>query len=322
MGDKYTEQDLDGLPLNVLRQHDKLQDMLKAKDEGNQNEGSEGEVPAEDAAAEEIIPEDDGIKDAVVDDPDGKDDAWEHKYKAFQGVHRANMDEMKGRINLLKQNLDESAKTIENLNKAVSMLKESTPQEKKSSDVDPQDGSFNPSDYEDYGEEMVKLVTAVNKLTKENKTLRDGEIGKIKNLEDRVAVSDEDRFFSKLERVCPEWESVDADPKWLEWLAESDPLTGARRQDILSSFRQRLDVNGVANVFKTFGNKSDVNGTPALVHSARVVPRRAAASTLGGEKKQITPQDYRNMATAVTRGEMSHEDFDKITKQFQTSLRG
>lgn len=101
-------------------------------------------------------------------------------------------------------------------------------------------------------EEFGRLAAGlVGEIRKELTPVRE-QVGKVA---ERQEVSEQDRFYQTLTALVPDWEKINADTRWLEWLAEVDPMLGAPRQVALDSAHNTMDVQRVAAVFNTWKNQ-------------------------------------------------------------------
>lgn len=66
--------------------------------------------------------------------------------------------------------------------------------------------------------------------------------------------SAEDMFFARLEKLVPNWEQVNGNQAFLQWLTQVDPIYGQTRQSALDAARQSLNADRAASVFNTFAS--------------------------------------------------------------------
>jgi hypothetical protein len=59
-------------------------------------------------------------------------------------------------------------------------------------------------------------------------------------------------FEQRLYRMVPDFEAVNADPKWIAWLNEVDPLLRAPRSSVAQQAFNRGDAEGVAHYVAMF----------------------------------------------------------------------
>lgn len=117
------------------------------------------------------------------------------------------------------------------------------------------------NDAETFGEDLVDAID--RRAEQKAQQLVAREMGQmqayVKQLESKlgavnehVAVSQEERFYSALSAKQPDYESTNASPGFLSWLGEVDELSGVTRQQLLDAAAQRLDADRVANIFATY----------------------------------------------------------------------
>lgn len=161
-------------------------------------------------------------------------------------------------------------------------------------------------DVETFGSDLIDLQERVAKKTlaearAEFKGIIDKQAEYIKTLEAKVGVVDQqvaataqDRFYEALARQVPDWEQVNGDQRFLEWLGVTDEMTGVARQAYLDDAANRMDLPRVAAIFNAF--KQTVAPAPqaAPQNQARkqelerqVAPSKSKASTPTESGKRI-----------------------------------
>jgi hypothetical protein len=106
----------------------------------------------------------------------------------------------------------------------------------------------------------------------------------VKGTSQAVAVTAEEMFFNRLGAAVPDWETINADAKFLEWLGEVDPMLGQPRQMALNSAQQAMDVARVTAIFKAF---------------KATLPQEAPKRSTSVEK-QVSPSSVAGSAPAPT----------------------
>ena len=119
-------------------------------------------------------------------------------------------------------------------------------------------------DVETFGSDLIDLQERVAKKTlaearAEFKGIIDQQAEYIKQLEAKVGVVDQqvaasaqDRFYDALAKQVPDWEQVNGDQRFLEWLGEVDNMTGVARQAYLDDAANRMDLARVVAIFSAF----------------------------------------------------------------------
>jgi hypothetical protein len=92
---------------------------------------------------------------------------------------------------------------------------------------------------------------------------------------ERQVSNDRRAFFAELERLVPDYEAVNVDPGFLDWLTEVDPLSGMARQEYLNAAYNGFDVQRTAALFNTYRQLT----APAPAKPARKLERQVAPGT-------------------------------------------
>ena len=69
---------------------------------------------------------------------------------------------------------------------------------------------------------------------------------------EQVAESAQDRFYGELAKAVPDYEAINADQNFLNWLGEIDPVYGVPRQAALDRAANSLDAGRVAAIFQAY----------------------------------------------------------------------
>lgn len=187
-------------------------------------------------------------------DADPNSETWQKRYRDLQGKYNAEVPR-------LAQQLREQNANLEALNAKLKELSEkpATPAPAASKGTLVTD-----KDIETFGGDLVDLIkrqaqeivsdresALTEKLTKveaENATLRQ-QIG---NVSDRVVVNDRRSYLTELKKSVPNWEAVNGNDAFIEWLSEVDPLTGFQRQAYLTDAFEKFDVERTAHIFDSW----------------------------------------------------------------------
>ena len=132
----------------------------------------------------------------------------------------------------------------------------------------------------------------------------------------------------------PEWETINKDPEFLNWLHGVDDLTGYQRIAILKSHEKRFDGPKVANFFNTWKslkglNKEDQPKPPSKANplEGQIVPGDGPTANQGTPpgpppKRTVTPPEFQEASKKRVLGQISEKEFREIQIAFQNSLRG
>lgn len=156
------------------------------------------------------------------------------------------------------QQLHEMRNQVSILTTEIANLK-SKPEEPKS--VDP---LVTDKDVETFGSDLIDLQErvakkAVAEARGQFQAVIDQQAEYIKQLEAKVGVVDQqvaasaqDRFYDSLAKQVPDWEQVNGDQRFLEWLGVTDNMTGVARQAYLDDAANRMDLPRVVAIFNAF----------------------------------------------------------------------
>lgn len=234
--------------------------------------------------------------------PAPQPDLWEHKYKSLQGRYNSDVPALQGKVKDLETQLQQA---IERLDRAATQTEKQV-----------QKPSADPKDVEAFGADLVEMVQRVaeqmfgsaarniqEQAVKFEQRLADLETA-LKGTSQTVAMTAEQAFFDRLSKLVPDWEQVNTNPGFLDWLREVDPLLGAPRQSALDAAQQQLNAERVANVFKAFQATQPQQQAPKPNPVDKQVSPKAAASTAPAptEKPVISQKQVSDFYNDVARG--------------------
>ena len=114
------------------------------------------------------------------------------------------------------------------------------------------------TDAETFGEDLVEAMDRrAEQMAKQLVAREVGQLqayiqqleGKLGVVDQHVADNVQDRFSNTLTKLVPDWESINVNQGFLNWLGEVDPVYGVPRQAALDSAAQNMDANRVASIF-------------------------------------------------------------------------
>lgn len=235
--------------------------------------------------------------------------AWEHRYKSLQGLFNTRVNELQSSNKALTQQVQQLTEKLDSLTEALSKRPE------------PVQHAVDPKDVENFGQDLVEMVqrqaaSALAGIAAKVDGVVQAFEKRLASVEQQlsgtsqaVSMTAEEVFFSKLTQAVPDWEQINADERFLAWLAEEDPVYGAPRQAALTAAHKALDVKRVAAVFNTF--KAQFAPPPA--QTPKSVEKQVSPSTNAAgappaptEKPVITQAQiqafYRDVAQNKYRG--------------------
>lgn len=193
---------------------------------------AETPVEAAEPAEQEVKP-----APAPAQEPEGK--VWEHRYKTLQGLHNQQMADMKSR-------LKDRDRQMADLQKQVAELQVT----KAAPTVDQKD-------VETFGEDLIaavqRVVDARLGATGAQVDSRFAQVeSQLQGATSAAAQTAEMLFLERLGGLVPDYQEINLDQGFLDWLAESDEVYGVPRQDALDRAAGSLDAQRVARVFQAY----------------------------------------------------------------------
>lgn len=204
------------------------------------------------------------------------EDTWERKYLTLKGMYDAEVP----RLHAQTRELNQQVQTLIAETALIKAQQASAPPSSKSTLITEQDKEAFGSDLLDLidraAEQKVSEIRNHNaELLSEIKDLK----SKLGNVSDRQVVSDKDRFLASLGKQVPDWETLNVDTGFLNWLAQVDPVYGLPRQYGLNNAYEAFDADRTAAIFNQY--KSMVapqaqQKAPSL--SSQVAPTRSRST--------------------------------------------
>lgn len=208
------------------------------------------------------------------------EEKWEQKYKTLKGMYDAEVPRLHADLRDLKAQVDALRKAAET--KPVEPAKPAVA-EKLVTDADVE--AFG-SDLIEVQRKVAREVAAefrgeLDAMRAENEKLRE----QLNNTGTQVS---EASFEQRLYRLVPDFETVNADPKWIAWLNEVDPLLRAPRATVAQQAFNRGDAEGVAHyvsLFKQSTKPVEPTADKTTELELQIQPNRSATSTPPASQK-------------------------------------
>lgn len=219
-------------------------------------------------------------------------DPWEHKYKTLQGIHNHHVGDLKARLAQAEQEREALKTQLEK-------------------QQDKPEVSADPKDVETFGADLVDMVKRVaEQMFGAAAKAFDARISQlethIQGAQSAVQKTAADMFLERLKAMVPDYADINADEKFLEWLAEVDPIYGLPRQAALDSAAQAQDVGRVAKVFLAFkGDTPPPSAAPAATSALekKVAPKTAASAPVKpATQPEFSVEDVQKFYNDVARG--------------------
>lgn len=271
--------------------------------------------PAPDPQPQNISPEPDP-KPAV------SEETWEQKYHTLKGKFDAEVPRLYAQV----REMNGQIQTLVAENAAAKATKvEPTPAPAKT--------LITEQDKEAFGSDLLDLIDRATEqklaVSRDLETQLRAEIselkGKLGNVSERQVVSDKDRYTSTLAAQVPDWEALNVDAGFLNWLAEVDPVYGMPRQYALTSAYEAFDANRTAAIFNQYKATlapARQNGQQEL--SRQVAPTRSrtspAPSSSAADKRIFTQAEITEFYNEWVKGRLDTAEAERFEKEINAAI--
>ena len=221
-------------------------------------------------------------KNEVIPQPSND---FEHKYKVLQNKYSAEVPRLASELRSLKEELT----TLRSENESLKSVPVEQQTESKQLITD--------SDREQYGDELLDVMKRVSQEVMSKSVAPSQNVAKLEKdvttTQQELLAMKEQRFRNELISYCPNWETINTDKGFLDWLGELDDLTGQTRQSMLEDAHQSYDSWRVANFFNKYlegqTQAEPSSNKPSL--ETQVTPKPSGKSKSPSGKTYYTTQE-------------------------------
>jgi hypothetical protein len=172
------------------------------------------------------------------------EEKWEQKYKTLKGMYDAEVPRLHADLRELKAQVDSLRKASET--KPVEPAKPVAATK-----------LVTDADVEAFGQDLIEVQRKVaREVASEFRGELDAMRAENEKLREQLTSTgtqvSEASFEQRLYRMVPDFEAVNADPKWIAWLNEVDPLLRAPRSSVAQQAFNQGDAEGVAHYVTMF----------------------------------------------------------------------
>lgn len=246
-----------------------------------------------------------------------QDSQWEQRYKTMLGKYEAEVPRMAAELRETRAQLQA---TMAQLNAQQEARQQETKQQPLVTQQDVDTFGADLLDVVDRKAQEVadKKVAALTQHVKELEAM-------LGHTHQRQELSADELFYAKLGALVSDYKTINADQRWLDWLAETDPLTGKTRQDYLNAAAGARDANRVATIFNAFKQAlPPVQKTPQQELQSQVAPSRSrgagAPATDPSAKKVWSSKEITDFYTKVRMREISEADAARIESDINQAM--
>jgi hypothetical protein len=254
--------------------------------------------------------------------PAVSEETWEQKYHTLKGKFDAEVPRLYAQVREMNGQLSQLTTDLAVAKaQAAQPVPASTP-----SLITEQDKEAFGSDLIDLIERATEAKMAGSRSLEAKLTAEIAELkGKLGNVTERQVVSDKDRYESALTNAVPDWQTLNVDQGFLNWLAEVDPVYGMPRQYALTNAYEALDAGRTAIIFNQYkksvappaqsNNRADLQRQVAPTRS-RTSP---APTNPNVDKRVYSQQDIDAFYTEWRRGFIDEAEAVQIEKDIHAA---
>ena len=176
-------------------------------------------------------------------------------------VKKEDQDDFKQKYFVLKGKYDAEVPRLQHelseLRKTVTEIQDNKPKPVVEDKSDTTDDLLNDPDLrflsDEYPDVFKALIAFQKRATKKVDTFDSSVLEKkIERLEQATAKTKEERFSDDLNKMAPDWATINDNPRFIDWLNEMDDLTGYTRLQLATVAQNNLDGSRVAAFYNTF----------------------------------------------------------------------
>jgi len=251
------------------------------------------------------------------------EDVWERKYLTLKGMYDAEVPRLHADLREMKAQMQQL------------MADKAEAEAKAARQPEPQKPLITEQDREAFGPDLIDLIERAAESKISNYSQREvelvAEIKKLKeelgSVSERQVVSDKDRFLMHLGQLTPDWEALNTDPGFLDWLQQVDPVYGAPRQAALTSAYNVLDADRVSKIFNTYKQTVAPVASPTTPKpdlQRQVAPTRSRSTTPppanAANQRIYTQQEIAQFYDDWRRGFIDNDEAARMEKEINAAV--
>ena len=290
------------LPRAVLEAEQRADELLKQLNGAGQQAPSQDETPVVETSLEqeqpiEVAPAEQQLE--TPSEPHKEEDIWEQRYKSLRGKYDAEVPRMAASNKELTSRLQSIERELEKVKTFKAVTK---------------DPLIKPEEIQEYGEPLVDLI---RRAAREEVSSKDAEIESLKSSLERFEASStknaEIDFYERLRTAVPDWEELNRDKDFLQWLSEYDELSGNQRQDSLDEAVRNNDALRASRFFNKWKDMSTKQAaTVSRNLESQVVPSSTRTSSVPAGKKIWSRSEISDFYMKARKGSITDKDMVAI----------
>lgn len=251
-------------------------------------------------------------------EPEVPEETWQQKYRTLKGMYDAEVPRLHSQVKEMSSRMEQVQREM------AAPKPEVKPATKEKLVTD--------ADVQAFGEDLIEVQRKVaREVASEFRDELDTMRAENNKLREQLTATgnqvSEASFEQRLHRLVPDFQAINTDPKWVEWLDEVDPFLRAPRKTVAQEAFNRGDAEGVAHYVGMFRGTKPVEqtNTKAAELERQIQPNRSASSASIGSPKGATYTDsqiqkmFIKSATLASSGKL--DEAQKLEAEIDAAYR-
>ncbi len=311
------------VPEQLARQQDEVDQFFQSVASSQGQDEGEGSTQTEEAGSNNAAANGSGES---IEDIKAQLAVSEQRYRTLQGMfdstnaeHQRTLAELQAEIEALKTKREAGEQSAPPVQKVDDLIR--------------------PQDVEEFGADQVDFVKRVvegatstlaernAELERKLSELQGAVVPQVAELATSQQQTREQSFWAQLSALVPDWQAVNSNPQFQEWLLGKEPLMAGTRNDLLAEAQQKLDAQQVANFFVTWKEQSgygkDKQASVGL--DQHVAPGTGASAQVPSSGQNLTMDQVvaatEGIYTARMNGEITQEEYEARERALFNELK-
>lgn len=247
--------------------------------------------------------------------PAAPDSDWKHRYEVINGKYiketarlRDQARTLESRVNTLEGMLEQARQTPTAPAPTIASPTPAAPSVPASGTITDEmvQAAVSADQIEEFGIEFwrntMKASQAANASMSVSSSATDQELKQVKAT---LEQQQQERFYSDLAGLVPNWEQVNSSDEFEAFLTERDALSGVTYGALLNEHAKRYDPVLVANIFNAFTSRSANPAALADPVASQVMPPTRATGQPADPSGGMSMAEYQDRLLALTAAGLS-----------------
>lgn len=265
---------------------------------------------------------------------DPNSETWMQKFQVIEGKYKGEVQPMAAKIRALE---DENRRLNDVVTQTQHQVQKQSETQQPAALVGPGGLNKEETDFLDQEGLGTKVLSIVQKLVDERvRHIQQPFVQDVQKMQQEsiqtqktTAQQLHDDFFGEMDKQVPDWEAINADPRWKEWLMEKPlPSSPFTRDEAVKRAQDQRDVPTLVAIFNEFRSALNMTvqvqplpgvQTMAVDPINQNLPVQAApaidSAALDANTKMWKKQEITQFYTDVTRGVYTPEQSSAIDAQ-------